>query len=151
MGKWTSLEHLSFYTFIIFNYDYIHNKKIIPKIVQNPQNPDQKSEKATKKLRRGKQLSGEFYTKMEEFFETELPNHKSRTRSQLRCKMNKLFPKKTKENLKRKKGKMGKRHNLLSRPGIILRKERKISAYIRLQRPSFDPIHARLRGNRVPD
>lgn len=103
MGKWTSLEHLSFYTFIIFNYDYIHNKKIIPKIVQNPQNPDQKSEKATKKLRRGKQLSGEFYTKMEEFFETELPNHKSRTRSQLRCKMNKLFPKKTKENLKRKK------------------------------------------------
>lgn len=115
MGKWTSEEHLYFYTFIIFNYRYIFKKKIklqkegpekskkenSVKVVRRPTKG--KKPKQNRNKRRGKQLSGEFYTKMEEFFEDELPDHKKRTRSQLRCKMNKIFPKEVKEGEQRRK------------------------------------------------
>lgn len=105
MGKWTSDEHLHFYTFIIFNFGYIFKKKIL----NGGETPSSKSsrksstKKDLKKKRRGKQLSGEFYTKMEEFFEVELPDHERRTRSQLRCKMNKIFPKEKFEDRKKRK------------------------------------------------
>lgn len=112
MGKWTSEEHLHFYTFIIYNYDYIYSKKM--KSMDQGQveglettsveDPELHSLKVKKRMkRRGKQLSGEFYTQMEMFFEEELPERDKRTRSQLRCKMNKIFPKAKDETYMRKR------------------------------------------------
>lgn len=112
MGKWTSEEHLHFYTFIIYNYDYIFSKKMKSIDQGRLEDLNSASVEGTKldalkikkrKKRRGKQLSGEFYTQMELFFEDELPEREKRTRSQLRCKMNKIFPKMVEETQMRKK------------------------------------------------